>query len=228
MPAAPRTARRRSRPPLTPAGIVQAALDLAAERGDFSMRALGQRLGVDPMAVYRHFADKNALLDAMLDAALADFHPPASGEGPEAGDTLQALRRMARDFRAALLRHPGMAERVAMNRPATGPHTLELAEATLSKLFKLGLEARDAITGFEALVQLISGFVRAEEPVHARKEGGERAWLADMQAAYSAVPADRFPHVARMAAQMPEQTLDHQFEYAVDLLLESLARRART
>jgi AcrR family transcriptional regulator len=223
MPVAPRTARRRGRPPLTPAGIVQVALDLAAERGDFSMRALGQKLGADPMAVYRHFADKNALLDAMLDAALADFQPP----GPDAADPLAGLRRMSHDFRAALLRHPGMAERVAMNRPATGPHTLELAEATLGKLFRLGLEASDAITGFEALVQFISGFVRAEEPVHARDDGGESAWLAEMQAAYSAVPADRFPHVARMAAQMPEQTLDRQFEYAIDLLLESLARRAR-
>ena len=221
MPAAPRTAGRRSRAPLTPVRIVQAALDLAAERGDFSMRALGQRLGVDPMAVYRHFDDKNALLDAMLDAALADFHPP----GSETGDTLDALRQMARDFRGALLRHPGMAERVAMNRPATGPHTLELAEATLAKLFKLGLEAGDAIFGFEALVHFISGFVRAEEPIRARGEGGEEEWLAEMQAAYSLVPADRFPHVARMAAQMSEQTLDRQFEYAIDLLLGSLARR---
>ncbi len=220
MPAAPR---RRPRKPLTPARIVEAALAEAASGGDFTMRALGARLGVDPMAVYRHFADKDALLDAMVDAALADFEPP----GPEIGDTYAALRQMAFDFRDALRRHPGMSERVNMNRPALGPHTLALAEATLERLFALGFDASEATAAFETLVHFITGFVKSEEPILARGPDAEAAWLREMQAAYAAVSSEQFPHVVRMGEELPRKSLDVQFAYAVDLLLEALAARSR-
>jgi len=114
MPATPRTAtRNRPRRPLSRERIVEAALALADARGDFSMRALGQRLRVDPMAIYRHFADKEALQDAMVDAALADLAPPPPGSGPP----LERLRRMSIDFRAAIAAHPGVSQRVSTTRP---------------------------------------------------------------------------------------------------------------
>jgi AcrR family transcriptional regulator len=216
------TPRRSARKPLTPGRIVEAALAEAASAGDFTMRGLGARLGVDPMAVYRHFADKNALLDAMVDAALGDFTPP----GPELDDPIEALRRMAHDFRAALLRHPGVSERVTMNRPALGPHTLALAEATLARLFALGLDTPEATSAFETLVQFITGFVKSEESILAQGPGAEAEWLREMQTGYQALPPGQFPHVTRMGEQIPHQSLDVQFGYAIDLLLEALAARA--
>lgn len=218
----PATPRRRARKPLTPTRIIEAALAEAAGGADFTMRALGARLGVDPMAVYRHFADKDALLDAMVDVALADFTPP----GPEVTDPTAALRQMGHDFRAALRRHPGVAERVTMNRPALGPHTLALAEATLARLFALGLDAAEATAGFETLIHFITGFVLSEERIAARGPNAEAEWLREMQAAYAALPPDAFPHVVQMGAQLPDRTLDAQFEYAIDLFLEVLAARA--
>ena len=76
--------------PLTPERIVDAALTLANARGDFSMRALGSGLRVDPMAIYRHFRDKDALLDAMVDSLLAEFEPPK----PESGTPVERLRQI--------------------------------------------------------------------------------------------------------------------------------------
>ena len=223
MPRARRAARRPSaRETLSRERIVEAALVEAAARGEFTMRALGLRLGVDPMAAYRHFSDKEALVDAMVDAALAEFHPP----GPNVRDPLAELQRMARDFRTALRRHPGISDRVAISRTVVGPHTLKLAEATLERLSALGLDPDEAASGFYSLVHYITGFVSREESIRARGPRAEADWLEELRGAYGAVPADRFPQVARMAAVLPRQSLDSQFEHGVGLLLEALAARA--
>jgi hypothetical protein len=120
-----------------------------------------------------------------------------------------------------------MSERVAMNRPALGPHTLALAEATLARLVELGLDAPEATAAFETLVRFISGFVQAEEPILSRGPDAEAEWLREMQAAYAALPADQFPHVVRMGEELPRRSLDSQFAYAIELFLDALSARAR-
>ena len=221
MPRVREAAHRRSqREPLSRERIVKAALAEAAARGELTMRALGARLGADPMAVYRHFRDKEALIDEMVDAALVDFHPPS-----DLRDPLAELHTMALDFRAALLRHPGISDRVATTRPAVGPQTLLLAEATLERLSALGLVPREAASAFYSLVHYITGFVRREELVRARGPGAEAEWLEELRVAYGAAPPDRFPQVARMAMELPQQTLESQFRYGLGLLLDALAVR---
>jgi AcrR family transcriptional regulator len=187
------------------------------------MRSLGERLGVDPMAVYRHFRDKEALLDAMVDEALGDFQPP----DPELGDARARLWLMAREFRGALLAHPGMSRRVAMNRPAVGPHTLGLAESTLALLEELGLDAEEGIQAFYAIVRGIAGFVSIEELMR-EGSGSEDEWRREMTAAYGAVPRERYPHVRRMAESLETASLDGEYEYLIGLLLDALVGRAGT
>ncbi len=100
---------------------------------------------------------------------------------------------MARNFRTALLRHPGISDHVAISRTAVGPHTLELAEATLEQLSALGLDPDEAASAFYSLVHYITGFVRREELVRSRGPGAEAEWLEELRAAYGAAPSDRFP-----------------------------------
>ncbi len=59
----------------------------------------------------------------------------------------------------------------------------------------------------------------------ARGPGAEAEWLEELRVAYGAAPPDRFPQVARMATELPQQTLDSQFRYGLGLLLEGLAVR---
>lgn len=214
--------RSRARSPLSPDRIVAAALALANERGDFSMRALGQRLGVDPMAIYRHFRDKNAVLDAMVDAALADFAPPS----PDAGTPIERLRLMAIDFRRALATHPGVALRVSTSRPVLGPHSLELTETCLALLTELGLDPAEATRAYSALVRYITGVAGAEDPVRAAGLS-ETDWQEEMRGAYVGLPSDRYPHLSRMGHEMAKASFDDQFEFGVDLLLDALAHRAQ-
>jgi AcrR family transcriptional regulator len=83
--------------------ICAAALELAAESGsaDVSMRALGDRLGVDATAVYRHFADKDDLMRAVGDRALA----PATKGFTTSEDPADDVRRMCTGIRKALLKN---------------------------------------------------------------------------------------------------------------------------
>jgi AcrR family transcriptional regulator len=201
---------------------VAAALALANASGDFSMRALGQRLRVDPMAIYRHFRDKDALLEAMVDAALADFEAPPA----DAGDPVERLRQMGIGFRRALMAHPGVALRVATTRPVLGPHTLALTEACVALLTELGLGQGEAIQAYSALVRYITGVAGAEQPVHSAGTS-ETDWQEEMRSAYASLPAGQYPHLSRMADEFLHRGFDEQFEFGLDLLLDALVERGR-
>ena len=70
-----------TRIPLSRERILQAALELADESGieSVTMRRLGQVLGFEAMSLYNHVANKDDLLDGVLDLVLAESEPPARG-----------------------------------------------------------------------------------------------------------------------------------------------------
>ncbi len=187
------------------------------------MRALGQKLRVDPMAIYRHFRDKDAVLDAMVDAALAELAAP-----PKSAGTARArLRRMCIDFRACLDAHPGVAMRVSTTRPTLGPHTVGLTEACLGLLREMGFDAREATRAFMMVIRFITGVAAADG--HLRAEGlDEDAWREDLRAGYASVSPAEHPNVAAMAEEVASLGMQEEFEYGLDLLLEGLERRAGT
>lgn len=206
--------------PLSQERIVGAALELADTRGDFSMRALGDKLGVDPMAIYRHFKDKDALLDALVDAALADLAPAP----PEWGTPVERVRRLCLDFRAALRAHPGLAPRIRTALPALGPRVIASTEASLGLLTELGIEAREASRAFVMLIGFITAAVEEEEQVLA-EFGSEQAWRAAVQARYDSLSPNEYPTIRAMAADLNESSLETDFEHGLDLLIDAIARR---
>jgi len=93
----------RAREPLTKERILHAAVALADEGGveSLSMRRLAQDLGVVPMALYKHVAGKDELLDGMIDLVVAEIDPPIEGS-----DWKTTMRERILSARRALLRHP--------------------------------------------------------------------------------------------------------------------------
>ena len=93
----------RAREPLTRERILAAAVALADEGGveSLSMRRLAQHLGVVPMALYKHVANKDELLDGMIDEVVAEIDPPIEG-----ADWKTTMRERILSARRALLRHP--------------------------------------------------------------------------------------------------------------------------
>src|SRR4029453_18393407 len=89
--------------PLNRDRVLSAAVVLADEAGieALSMRRLAQELGVVPMALYKHVANKEELLDGMVDVIVGEIDPPASS-----ADWKKAVRLRILSARRALLRHP--------------------------------------------------------------------------------------------------------------------------
>lgn len=206
--------------PLSQDRIVAAALELADTRGDFSMRALGEQLGVDPMAIYRHFPNKDAVLDALVDAALGDLTPAP----PEAASPIERLRQLCVDFRLALRSHPGVARRIRTTLPALGPHVISLTEASLGLIIDVGVEPVEAPRVFALLIRFVTSTVEEEEQVLA-DSGSEQAWREAVRQRYASLSPGSFPNVAAMAAELGESSYQDEFEFGLDLLLDGIARR---
>ncbi len=208
------------RVPLSRERIVAAALELADTRGDFSMRALGEQLGVDPMAIYRHFEHKDALLDALVDAALADLVP----QPPEAGTPIERLRQLCLDFRHVLCGHPGVAHRIRTTLPALGPHVIALTEASLGLILEVGVEPAEAPRIFALLIRFATATVEEEEQVLADNPS-EQAWRVAVQARYGSLSPGSFPNIAAMAAEVGESSYQSDFTYGLDLVLDAISKR---
>lgn len=93
----------RTREPLSRKRILAAAVALADDGGvaALSMRKIAAALGVVPMALYKHVANKDELLDGMIDAVVGEIDPPAAGV-----EWKRAVRGRVLSARRMLLRHP--------------------------------------------------------------------------------------------------------------------------
>src|SRR5688500_14964527 len=121
------------REPLNKERILRAAVALADEEGveSLSMRKVAQELDVVPMALYRHVANKDEMLDGMVDVVVGEIDPPETGV-----DWKTAIRRRILSARRALLRHP-WASRVIETRANPTPAVIEYMDQMIG-LFLAG------------------------------------------------------------------------------------------
>ncbi len=90
--------------------IIAAASSLLAELGDanqLSMRAVADAVGVTPPSIYRHFADKQALLVAVLEERWAELSAALAEAAAEVEDPFEALRRIGLAYLGFAEKHPG-------------------------------------------------------------------------------------------------------------------------
>src|SRR5829696_9869104 len=125
------------RTPLNRERVLHAAVDLADETGieSVSMRRLAQELGVVPMALYKHVANKDELLDGMVDVVLDEVDPldPAL-------DWKDAIRRRVLSARRAVLRHP-WARHAIESRTHRTPVVLAYMDSLAGEFFRGGFSA---------------------------------------------------------------------------------------
>ncbi|MFD7094274.1 TetR family transcriptional regulator, partial [Streptomyces xanthophaeus] len=115
------------REPLNRERVLRAAVALADDGGieSLSMRRLAQELGVVPMALYKHVANKEQLLDGMVDAVVAGIDPPVEGSGWK-----DIVRRRILSARQELLRHRWAAQ-VIESRTAPTPAVLAYLDSMI-------------------------------------------------------------------------------------------------
>ncbi|GAA0281084.1 hypothetical protein GCM10009539_81250 [Cryptosporangium japonicum] len=196
---------------MSPESITAAALEVGDREGPkaMSMRRIAAELGCDPMALYRHFGDREALLDAVADRALVDVPAPAPDDP---WDT--RLRAVLGGVRAAALRHPGIAEHVAA-RPPLGENGQRLGAAMLSALTDSGLPPGDVVRAFQALIAY--GAAALAMAVRAGRRDARWEQAADT---IGALPG------GERSRELPAVGSDDQFEYGLHLILAGIRAEA--
>ena len=199
--------------PLTRERIVAAALALVDEEGPgaLSMRRLGSRLGADPMAVYYHVPGKDALLDAIVEAVMAEIVV----DDDRSAAAEERILRTAESYRDALLAHARSLPIVLTRSPAT-PAAMRPVEVLLAILCDAGLPPARAMAGMNALAALVRGLVGLAVECGDRPPTAEQ--LAELAATY---PEDEFPHL-RSTPVCAEDFLGADFEYGVRALARGL------
>jgi AcrR family transcriptional regulator len=209
-----------ARTPLSRDRVLRAAVALAGAGGieALTMRRLGQELGVEAMSLYKHVANKEDLLDGMVDVVFGEIELPPAGT-----DWRTAMRRRAISVRGALIRHP-WATPLMQSRSRPGPATLRHHDAVIGTLRSAGFPIALVAHAFSAIDSYIYGFALQQRSLPF-ETGEETAELA--QSIMASFPADEYPHLVALTVEhvlQPGYDYGDEFEFGLDLILDGLER----
>ena len=213
----------RSREPLSRDRILQTAVALADGGGieSISMRRIAQELGVVPMALYKHVANKDELLDWMIDVVVGEIDPPIEG-----ADWKTTMRERILSARRALLRHP-WASRVLETRTEPTPTVITYMDSMMGVFLAGGFSVDLMHHAMHVLGSRILGFSQElfDDASSMPAEDAAEVWTQ---------MADAYPNIARL---IPVAIGTHEgpvvgggcddqfeFEFALDLILDGLER----
>jgi AcrR family transcriptional regulator len=200
--------------------VLRAAVLLADSGGldALTMRRLGEELGVEAMSLYKHVANKDDLLDGMVDLVFGEIDLPTEGT-----DWRTAMRARAVSARAALNRHP-WATALMQSRTAPGAATLRHHDTVIGTLRKSGFSVVLTAHAFSAIDAYVYGFALQErslpfETLEQAEEVGRQM--------FARMPAGAYPHLTELTVQhvlQPGYDYGDEFEDGLDLLLDGLER----
>lgn len=215
-------ARARARAALSRERVLRAAIAHADKAGieTLTMRELARALGAAPMALYRHVANKDDIVDGLIDLVFREIALP-----PDGIDWKTAMRRRAVSVREVLLRHPwsiGLME----SRRNPGAATLRHHDAVIGCLRRGGFSIPMAAHAYALLDSYIFGFALQEKNLPF--DTSNVAELAeDMLQQF---PVDEFPHLAELTfkhVMKPGYDFGDEFGFGLELILDGLERGRR-
>ena len=201
--------------------VLATALELIDADGveGLSMRRLGRALGRDPMTLYRHAANKMALLDGVAELVLSQLTVD-----PNDPDWVGQLRQVARDYRGLALAHPKVVP-LLVTRPLATPlglrprGTLRPLEEVLTLLTRAGFSGPDALHIYRALFGFLYGHVLNElqEVVENPEETDDLLRLG-----LHRLPIREFPLLRSLAPVLASYDGPAELESGLDILLTGL------
>jgi len=209
-----------SRAPLNRERVLGAAVLLADEDGieSLTMRELGLRLGVEAMSLYNHVANKDDLLDGMVDLVVSEIDLPA-----DAADWKEAMRRRAISAQSVFSRHP-WASGLIDSRESSGPARLRYFEWVVGTLRRAGFTVEMAARAYSVLDSYIYGFGRQQLNMSA---GGDITPEEMAEAFLQAIPADEYPYLRELVvehAMVSGYDESADLEFGLSLILDGLQR----
>jgi AcrR family transcriptional regulator len=180
------------------------------------MRQLAEMLGVAPMALYRHVANKDDLIDAMIDVVFSEIGLPSGG-----ADWKTAMRRRAIALQEVLARHR-WAVGLMESRRRPGPANLRHHDAVIGKLRAAGFDIVMAAHAYSLLDSYIYGFALTKMSLPFDTTA-EAAGVA--QAMLEPFPVHHYPNLVEILTEhvmKPGYEYGDEFEYGLDLILDGL------
>jgi AcrR family transcriptional regulator len=208
----------RERPRLSRERVLRAAVGVADAGGigALTIRSLAQELDVKPMSVYYHVANKEEILDGIVDVVFGEIELPST-----AGDWRTEMRRRAASVRRVLRRHRwaiGLLE----SRTTPGPATLRHHDAVIATLRAAGFSMALTAHAYALIDSYTYGFALQEAALPF--EGPET--VADVaEPIMEQFTAGDYPHLVEMATGYylkPGYDFGDEFEFGLSLILDAL------
>jgi AcrR family transcriptional regulator len=202
--------------PLSRKRILLAAIHLADKGGieSLSMRKIAQDLGVQAMSLYNHVANKDDLLDGIVDIVIGEIEVPDLSV-----DWKTAMRRRAHSAHQVLLRHP-WATMPIVSRINVGPAMLRYIDATLGCLCEAGFSFEMVDRAWNAIDSHIYGFTLQELnfPIETTE------YVKAAQDYLPQIPADKYPYMNRLTHHLIDGHYDGiaDFNFGLELILDGL------
>lgn len=210
---------------LQPDLVVASALRIVDEQGldGLTVRKVADEFGVTPMALYWHFSNKEALLDAVGDAVVAGLQLPDETL-PLESYLREAMGALVEIMRAHPSATPLVPQRLLMHE--RGRDMTELVLDKLS-LAGFGVDKAASVAHYALLmaIALVTGEPGAETAV--KPDEREQA-LAAKRALLESLPEDRYPRLRAAAPAMVEcGDSDDYYGTAIDIFVSGVMSDVR-
>jgi AcrR family transcriptional regulator len=208
----------RRRAPLSKDRVLNAAQALADRDGidALSMRRLAQELGYEVMSLYNHVANKEEILDALVERVAADLPSPHGGR-----DWKASVRESTIATHRAFTDHPWAADLWVSQR--AGPARMDRSEALLRALRESGFSPLMAHYGYHALMLHLLGFSSQARHFPSGADGLSKAAARFV----ATLPEGGYPYVVEHMQLHVDGIEGDDFEFILDLILDGLERASR-
>ena len=209
-----------TRPRLSRERVLEGAVVVADAGGlaSLTIRSLAAHLGVKPMSVYHHVANKEEILDGIVDIVFGEIELPTIG-----GEWHGEMRRRAASAREAMRRHPwaiGLVE----TRTSPGHATLKHHDAVIGTLREAGFSVEMTAHAFAMIDAYVYGFALSEVTLPFNGPDTVPEVAEHMMEQFS---PDAYPHLVEFTVEhvmKPGYDYGEEFEYGLTVILDGLAK----
>ena len=204
--------------------IIAVAATLVRDHGveALTARRLGDALGCDPTALYRHFTTMADLEREVGDRCLGAIDVRAH----EGDDWRATVRRICIKLRRVQLRQPRLAALVSAA-PTRLTNEMRITEALLRELGRAGFSRDQAATAYHALIELSVGSAAIDAPLASQPAAIRRRTYGDWRREYAELSPTESPASVAVAEHLYLGSADSRFEAALDLLLDGISAQRR-
>jgi len=211
---------KQRRTPLSRERVLHGAVAIADADGiaALTIRSLAQHLGVKPMSLYYHVANKSAILDAIVDVVFSEIDLPTTD-----GDWRSEIRLRAHSARQILRRH-SWAIGLLESRTTPGPDTLRHHDAMLGTLRGAGFSIAMTAHAYALIDSYVYGFALQEAALPFDDPDTITTVAVPMMEHF---PDGEYPHLVELATQhilQPGYDFGDEFDFGLNLILDALSK----